>query len=90
MGNLVTFCDSIFADAHNCAITAMYKHAYFMDLIFVGLIFTVHESTMKAVKVEPPDNFLLYSSWKFLPLFPPHILLSVVKIFSQEIFLAMW
>ena len=34
MGNLVTFHSSIFVDAHDRAATSMYKHAYFMDLIF--------------------------------------------------------
>ena len=38
MGDLVTFCGSIFVDAHDCAITSMYKHAY-----FTGLFFAVHE-----------------------------------------------
>ena len=37
-----------FTDAHDRAITSMYKHAY-----FVGLIFAVHESTMKNMKVDP-------------------------------------
>ena len=34
----------------------MYKHAY-----FVGLIFVVHESTVKTMKIGPLENFpLLY------------------------------
>ena len=43
MGDLVTFRGSIFVDAH---ITSMYKCAY-----FVGLIFMVHESTVKTMKI---------------------------------------
>ena len=54
MGN-VTFRSSIFADTHDRAITSLYKLAY-----FVGLIFVVHESTMKTVKVGPLENFPLY------------------------------
>ena len=33
----------------------MYKRAYFM-----GLTFTVHESTVKTVKIGPLENFPLY------------------------------
>ncbi len=39
---------SIFTDVHDHAITAMYKRAY-----FVGLIFTVHESTVKTTRIGP-------------------------------------
>ena len=46
MGELETFRCAIFADAHNQAVTFMYKRAY-----FVGLIFVVHESTMKTAKI---------------------------------------
>ena len=47
MGNLETFRCAIFADAHNHAVsTFMYKRAY-----FVGLIFVVHESTVKTAKI---------------------------------------
>ena len=44
MGDLVTFRDAIFTDAHDRAITTiiLYKHAY-----FVGLIYAIHESTVK-------------------------------------------
>ena len=56
MDDLVTFRGSNFADAHDHAITSMYKCDYFMDLIFA-----VHESTMKAAKIGPLENFLLYS-----------------------------
>ena len=52
MGDLVTFRNSIFTDAHNRAITSTYEHAY-----FAGVTFTVHEST---VKIEPLKNFLLF------------------------------
>ena len=52
MGNLVTFRGSIFADVQDHAI---YKHAY-----FTGLIFALHESTMKTVKIGPRENFPLY------------------------------
>ena len=55
MGDLVTFCGSISADVHDYAITSMYKCAY-----FAGLIFTVHESTMKTAKIGPLENFPLY------------------------------
>ena len=51
MGDLATFRGSIFADAHDCAIASMYKHAY-----FVGLFFAVQES-ITIVKFE---NFPLY------------------------------
>ena len=47
MSNLITFRCSIFADAHDRAITSMYKQAYFM-----GLIFAVHESTVKTAKIS--------------------------------------
>ena len=47
MGNLVTFRGSIFTDAQDRAVTSMYKHAY-----FAGLIFTVHESTVKTAKIS--------------------------------------
>ena len=55
MGDLVTFRSSIFADTHDHAITSMYKCTY-----SVGLIFTIHESTVKtvkAVKIGPLENF---------------------------------
>ena len=52
MGDLVTFCGLIFADVQDRAI---YKHAY-----FAGLIFALHESTMKTTKIGPLENFLLY------------------------------
>ena len=55
MGDLVTFRGSIFADAHYRAITSTYKCAYFM-----GLIFAVHESTIKTTKLGPLENFPLY------------------------------
>ena len=61
IGDLITFHGSIFADAHNCAITAMYKRAYFVDLIFA-----VHISTMKTTKIGPLENFPLYSSYLYL------------------------
>ena len=56
MGDLVTFRGSSFTDAHNRAITAMYKHAY-----FVGLIFAVHESSVKTLK-----NFPLYGVYIYI------------------------
>ena len=56
MDNLVTFHGSIFTDAHYRAVTSMYKRAY-----FAGLIFAVHESTMKSTKIGPLENFPLYS-----------------------------
>ena len=52
---LVTFHGSIFADVHDCAITSIYKCAYFVILFFM-----VHESTMKNAKIGPLNNFLLY------------------------------
>ena len=48
MGNLVTFHGSSFVDVHDRAITSMYKHAY-----FVGLIFAVQEPTVKTTKIGP-------------------------------------
>ena len=39
VGNLVTFRGS---DVHDRTVTAMYKRAYFM-----GLLFAIHESTVK-------------------------------------------
>ena len=42
-------------DAHDHAITSLYKCAY-----FAGLIFVVHESTMKTAKIGPFKHFLLY------------------------------
>ena len=57
MDDLVTFHGSIFTDAHNRAVTSMYKCAY-----FAGLIFTVQESTVKTAKIGPLENFPLYSS----------------------------
>ena len=59
MGGLVTFHSSVFVDAHDHAITAMYKRAY-----FVGLSFAVHESTVKTVKIGPLENFPLYGSYR--------------------------
>ena len=61
MGDLVTFRGSILTDAHDRAITSMYKCAY-----FVGLIFTVHESTVKTTKVGPLKSFPLYGSTRNL------------------------
>ena len=52
MGDLVTFRGSIFADAHDRAITAMYKRTY-----FVGLISAVHESTVKTAKIGFLEKF---------------------------------
>ena len=52
----------IFADVHDRAITSMYKHAY-----FVGLIFASHELTVKTAKTGPLKTFPLYRmvSWQF-------------------------
>ena len=55
MGDLVTFCGSIFADAHDCAVTSLYKCAY-----FGGIIFVVHKSTVKTMKIGPLETFPLY------------------------------
>ena len=55
MGDLVTF--RAFTDVHDCAVTSVYKRAYFADLIFV-----LHELTMKTAKIRPLENFPLYSS----------------------------
>ena len=58
MGDRITFCSSIFADVHYHAITSTHKHAY-----FVGLIFTVHESTVKTMEIGSHlENFLLYGN----------------------------
>ena len=57
MGDLVTFRGSILTDAHDRAITSMYKYAY-----FVGLIFVVHESSVKTTKIGPLISFPLYGS----------------------------
>ena len=46
MGDLETFYCAIFTNLHDHAITSMYKRAY-----FVGLIFVVHESTVKTAKI---------------------------------------
>ena len=48
MDDLVTFHGSLFTDAHYRAVTSMYKRAY-----FAGLIFVVHESTVKTTKIGP-------------------------------------
>ena len=56
MGDLVTFHISIFVDANDCAIVSMYKCAY-----FTGLIFAVHETTVKTTKIGPLENFPPYS-----------------------------
>ena len=56
MGDLVTFHVSIFVDANDCAIVSMYKCAY-----FTGLIFAVHETTVKTTKIGPLENFPPYS-----------------------------
>ena len=48
MGDLVTFHGSIFVDVYYCAIASTHKRAY-----FVGLILTVHESTVKIAKLDP-------------------------------------
>ena len=55
MGDLITFHGSIFADAHNCTVTSLYKRAY-----FAGLTFAVHESTVKTAKIGSLENFPLY------------------------------
>ena len=57
MGNLITFCSSIFVNAHDRTITSVYKHAY-----FVSLIFMVYESTVKAMKIGPLENFPLHAN----------------------------
>ena len=57
--NLLTFCDSNFADAHNRANTFNMK----VTCLFAGLIFTVYQdSTVKTVKIGPLKNFLLYGT----------------------------
>ena len=75
MGNLVTFRGSTFVDAHNRTNTAMYKCAH-----FVGLILTVHESTVKTAKIGPLENFPLYSSKSiYFATFSPGRCLHTVK-----------
>ena len=51
IGNLLTFPDSNFSDACYHANTCIYKRAY-----FTGLVFAVHESTMKTVKIGPLET----------------------------------
>ena len=52
MGDLVTFRGSIFVDVYYRAIASTHKRAY-----FVGLILTVHESTVKTAKLDPSKIF---------------------------------
>ena len=52
MGDIYHFTGLIFADVHDHAHYTLYNNAY-----FVGLIFTVSQSSTKTVKIGPLKNF---------------------------------